>query len=129
MKKGKNAAMKHSNSTWSLASWSTPLNKRKRKRSPDSPKTFPRRASLAESLSDINKVDAKGRSLLFYAARFDQPEVAVQLLAAGCNPDICDLDGNTALHEAAENGHLEVVKLLVQNGKFILCALILTCKL
>ncbi|XP_048778660.1 ankyrin repeat domain-containing protein 7-like [Ostrea edulis] len=101
--------LRHSSSTWSIMS-----TKRKRKASP----TLTRQASTSENLlADINKLDSKGRSLLFLAARCDQPEVAVQLLAAGCDANLADSEGNTPLHEAAECGHKEVVHILLHNGQ------------
>lgn len=104
--------LRHSSSTWSIMS-----TKRKRKASP----TLTRQASTSENLlADINKLDSKGRSLLFLAARCDQPEVAVQLLAAGCDANLADSEGNTPLHEAAECGHKEVVHILLHNGNYTL---------
>lgn len=101
--------LRHSSSTWSIIS-----SKRKRKGSPP----LTRQISSSDNiLADINKLDSKGRSLLFLAARCDQPEVAVQLLAAGCDANLADSEGNTPLHEAAEAGHLEVLRILLKNGK------------
>lgn len=91
--------------------------KKKRKASP----VLTRQMSHPENiLADINKLDSKGRSLLFLAARCDQPEVAIQLLDAGCNANLANSEGNTPLHEAAECGHFEVVQILLRNGKSIL---------
>ncbi|KAK3083084.1 hypothetical protein FSP39_013519 [Pinctada imbricata] len=114
MRSGK---MRHSNSTWSLSAWTNHYNKRKRKSSPEEPPEPTRRPSLVETVYDINRIDAKGRSLLFYAAQCDQPEVAVQLINAGCDANIADHHGNTPLHEAAEYGHIEIVNLLIEKGK------------
>lgn len=77
-----------------------------------------RQVSASDNLlADINKLDSKGRSLLFLAARCDQPEVAIQLLDAGCNANLANSEGNTPLHEAAECGHVEVVNILLKNGQ------------
>ncbi|XP_005989233.1 nuclear factor of kappa light polypeptide gene enhancer in B-cells inhibitor, alpha b [Latimeria chalumnae] len=44
----------------------------------------------------------------------DQPEIAECLLWAGCDPEIRDLRGNTALHVACEQGSLLSVAVLTQ---------------
>ena len=67
---------------------------------------------------DVNAKDSKGRTLLFYAAKYGQTEIARQLLDAGCDPNIADCNKNTALHEATDGSHLEVVKLLIKNGMY-----------
>lgn len=115
MKRSKSASpqnsftMRRTSSTWSILA-----SKRNRKGSP----VLTRQVSASENLlADINKLDSKGRSLLFLAARCDQPEVAIQLLNAGCNANLADSEGNTPLHEAAECGHVEVVNILLKNGK------------
>lgn len=69
--------------------------------------------------SIIDELDSKGRTRLFYAARSGRNEIARALLEAGCNPDIQDADRNTALHEAVENSHSEMVRLLIRYGKYI----------
>lgn len=38
------------------------------------------------------------------------------LISAGASMDLADRDGNSPLLRAAENGHVAVVKLLVDNG-------------
>ena len=65
---------------------------------------------------DVNAVDEHGRSLLFYAARYDQTDSVKQLLEAGCNPNITDNYGKTPLHEAIEKGCLDVAKVLLKEG-------------
>lgn len=101
-----------SGSSWSLLSWSTPLLKRRRKGS-DPPKNTPVHKCSCE---EVNKLDSHGRSLLCYAARYDQPEVAIQLLAAGCDPNVGDNEGITPLHEAVDAGSMDVLKLLIKQG-------------
>ena len=105
-------------STWSLRSWSTPLIKRKKnstvkKKLSDIPK---KKVSTDSSIGSIDKVDSEGRSLLFYAASFGTVEVADQLLKSGCNPNVQDVHGDTALHEAVVNGHMKIVRLLLKKG-------------
>ncbi|XP_044127770.1 NF-kappa-B inhibitor alpha [Bufo gargarizans] len=47
----------------------------------------------------------------------DQPEIAAKLLEAGCDPEVRDYRGNTALHIACEKGSLRGVGTIVQNCK------------
>ena len=53
--------------------------------------------------------------LLYWASLGDIKQVE-QLLAEGTDPNQTDDDGYSALHAAAENGHLAVVKLLINQG-------------
>lgn len=106
-------ASSRSNSVWSLGAWSPTLLKRRR-RSGDQHKKVSHQHS-----NEVNKTDANGRTLLFYAATFDQPEVAIQLLDAGCDVNISDVKGNTALHESIESGSLDVARVLIKHGKCI----------
>lgn len=106
-------------STWSLRSWSSPLLKRKKKslsKKNQIPKLL-RRTSDDSTVESINKCDSVGRNLLFYAASFGTYEVADQLLKTGCDPNIRDFEGDTALHEAVLNGHTKVINLLIKKGK------------
>ena len=72
---------------------------------------------------DVNAKDSKGRTLLFYAAKYGQTEIARQLLEAGCDPNIADCNKNSPLHEATDGSHLDIVKLLIKNGKKFICKL------
>ena len=74
--------------------------------------------SIINTSGDVNSKDSKGRTLLFYAAKYGQTEIAKQLQEAGCDPNITDCNKSTALHEATDGSHLEVVKLLIKNGRF-----------
>lgn len=53
---------------------------------------------------------------LFFAAREGLVETAVQVLDAGADVNAKDQYGFTALHEAADKGHEQVVKLLLERG-------------
>ncbi|KAL5006047.1 hypothetical protein ScPMuIL_017205 [Solemya velum] len=96
-------------STWNLAARPSPLVRRLRAAQAGAGRN-------PERTGDINTRDSKGRTLLFYAARYDRDEVAEQLLQAGCDPNLADEDGNTPLHESTDKGHIRMVKLLVKQG-------------
>jgi ankyrin repeat protein len=53
---------------------------------------------------------------LVYWASLGDVEQVEQLLLAGADPDQTDEEGYSALQAAAENDHLDVVKLLVSKG-------------
>lgn len=96
-------------STWNLAVRPSPLVRRLRAAQTGNGRN-------PERMGDINTRDSKGRTLLFYAARYDRDEVAEQLLQAGCDPNLADDEGNTPLHESTDKGHIKMVKLLVKQG-------------
>lgn len=52
----------------------------------------------------------------FRAAKKGDMKKVASLLKIGINPNLKDRTGITALYCASENGHLEVVKLLLENG-------------
>ena len=61
-------------------------------------------------------VDDYGRSPLWHhAARGDRAGVLADL-RAGLDPTAADKDGYSSLHVAAQNGHLEMVSLLIEAG-------------
>ena len=53
---------------------------------------------------------------LVYAASLGDIEQVEQLLSQGVNANQADDEGYSALHAAAENNYLDVVKLLVTHG-------------
>lgn len=53
---------------------------------------------------------------LVYAASLGDIEQVEQLLSQGVNANQADDEGYSALHAAAENDHLEIVKLLIGKG-------------
>ncbi|SCV05428.1 LANO_0H07272g1_1 [Lachancea nothofagi CBS 11611] len=65
-----------------------------------------------------NKVhrDAGGRTRLQVSCDKGKYDSARKLIQEGYNVDDQDNAGNCSLHEAALNGHLEIVELLLQNG-------------
>ena len=69
------------------------------------------------SFSPIPEDDAELHlpELVYWASLGDVEQVE-QLLAAGTDPNQTDDEGYSALQAAAENDHLEVVKLLISKG-------------
>lgn len=66
--------------------------------------------------NEINTKDSHGRTVLFYAARYGKLNAVKNLLKAGGDPNILDLDGSSPLHEAVERCHNDVVKVLLKQG-------------
>lgn len=59
-----------------------------------------------------NIQDAQGNDALFFAG--NNPEIVLLLLNAGANPSQ-NIIGNTALHIACANDHIEVIKMFLQS--------------
>lgn len=53
---------------------------------------------------------------LVYWASLGELEQVKQLLRAGSDPNQTDDEGYSALHAAAENNYLDIVKLLIEKG-------------
>jgi uncharacterized protein len=60
--------------------------------------------------------DAVEAPPIVYWASLGRIETVKQLLAGGASPSATDAQGWSALQAAAENGHLEIVKILVKAG-------------
>ena len=69
--------------------------------------------------NEINTADSHGRTVLFYAAKFGKVNAVKNLLKAGGDPNVTDVDGSSPLHEAVERCHHNIVKLLLRQSKFI----------
>ncbi|KAK7939783.1 hypothetical protein WMY93_003109 [Mugilogobius chulae] len=71
---------------------------------------------------DLNAPDEDGMTPTLWAAYYGNLE-ALRLIVArgGGNPDKCDIWGNTPLHLAAANGHLNCLFFLVSFGANIWC--------
>jgi ankyrin repeat protein len=63
----------------------------------------------------LDEQDQKGRTALHWAAKGGDEEVMTWLLSKGAQADIGDTHGVTPFMEAAGNGHLGVVQLLLQH--------------
>ncbi|KAG9481045.1 hypothetical protein GDO78_010345 [Eleutherodactylus coqui] len=65
----------------------------------------------------LNRQNNLHQTPLHLAIITDQPEIAATLFEAGCDPEVRDYRGNTALHIACEKGSLHGVGVVVQNCK------------
>lgn len=66
--------------------------------------------------SDLNTKDLPGNTLLHYAVRERQQNIAVWLLENGADPGILDDWQWSPLHWAADRGNLSMVRLLLKHG-------------
>lgn len=90
-------------------------------------------AELCQDL--INRYDLWGRTPLHIAVLKKNLRIARKLLSAGARVDLCDQDGRTVLHSAAEGGDVAIVDFLLriphipinQQDRFGLTALHLAC--
>ncbi|KAK2600176.1 hypothetical protein QQS21_005121 [Conoideocrella luteorostrata] len=64
---------------------------------------------------DVNSLSNSRQSPLFWPSRFGRKGIVAILLNAGANPNYVDKEGNTALTYARENGHKEVIELLMNH--------------
>ncbi|XP_061182633.1 pre-mRNA splicing regulator USH1G-like [Saccostrea echinata] len=65
---------------------------------------------------DLNSSDEDGMTPTLYAAAFGNLDALRMIVGRSGDPDKCDLQGFTALHHAAKNGHLNTVSFLVNFG-------------
>eukprot|EP00941_MAST-03F_sp_MAST-3F-sp1_P005215 g5215.t1 len=71
-------------------------------------------------MAELTKLEEYNKELLLCARYGELPELK-QLIEAGATIDFQDpYGGSTALHYAAANGHLDVAKILVENGAKVL---------
>jgi uncharacterized protein len=66
--------------------------------------------------TDIDALDRKGRTPLFYAVRDGDLKIAAALIQHGANVNAQDKDLETPLHFAAREYQSEAAELLLQNG-------------
>ncbi len=62
--------------------------------------------------ADVNKVDARGKNALFYAAKSGNKDIVEYLLANKINYSVTDKSGNTARVIAYQAGNNEIVEIL-----------------
>ncbi|RCG29797.1 ankyrin repeat domain-containing protein [Sphaerisporangium album] len=60
-------------------------------------------------------IDRKGRSELHYAALKGDAGRVSELIAAGLDPNLVDGDGFVPLHMAAQEGHVDAARALLDN--------------
>ncbi|KAL2848121.1 hypothetical protein BJY01DRAFT_212312 [Aspergillus pseudoustus] len=73
-------------------------------------------ARHAERPEDLNVADNAGNTPLQIASLEGCAPIVKYLIAAGCEIETCNIDKDTPLIDAAENGHLDVVRLLLEAG-------------
>jgi len=66
--------------------------------------------------TDLNQPDNIGRTPLHYAADSRMARMVSSLIMSGCNVDAGEAQHRTALHIAAENGSMDLVRILVEEG-------------
>ncbi|KAL2799312.1 hypothetical protein BJX66DRAFT_322205 [Aspergillus keveii] len=69
-----------------------------------------------ERPEDLNVADNAGNTPLQIASLEGCAPIVKYLIAAGCEIETCNIDKDTPLIDAAENGHLDVVKILLEAG-------------
>jgi len=75
-----------------------------------------RRPSAAPFVSDIEVSNRHGHTCLMIACYNGHYRVAKYLLSLRADVNRKSVKGNTALHDCAESGNLEILKLLMANG-------------
>ena len=68
--------------------------------------------------ANLNVTDTRGRTPLYYAAWYDEPEIADFLISRGADPNRgASWKGfDTPLHRAAYHGSVRVAKVLIEHG-------------
>jgi len=72
--------------------------------------------ALLDDKADVNAAQPDGATALQWAARFDDLDLAAQLIRAGANPKAANRDGATPLFLATENGSASMIRLLLEAG-------------
>ncbi|KAI1749366.1 ankyrin repeat-containing domain protein [Xylaria castorea] len=72
--------------------------------------------AIQKNLSDLNAVDAGGRTPLAWAALRRDDQAVGLLLAYGADPNVTEHHGSTPLYNAAENGSAACCRLLLEAG-------------
>lgn len=66
--------------------------------------------------ASLEEASPKGCTALLYAARGGYQEIVRYLLTRGASPLKQDNSGGTVLHHAIEKGHLDVLRVLIEEG-------------
>jgi Ankyrin repeats (3 copies) len=69
-------------------------------------------ALLDTKAVDVNSRSISGRPPIFWAAAYGEEEIVRVLLKAGADPCLVDIDGNTPLWMAKQNGHNKIAQML-----------------
>lgn len=65
--------------------------------------------------------EKSGDSVLHIASRYGHLNLVSLFLEKGLSPEIVNLDGKRPLHEAAQNGQIDIVKYLLDYGAIVDC--------
>ena len=68
------------------------------------------------SIADIEAANRHGHTCLMIACYKGHFKIAKYLIDIGANVNRKSVKGNTALHDCAESGSLEIMKLLIGSG-------------
>lgn len=71
----------------------------------------------------MNAIDNHQKGVLHMAVGANSPAILSVLLEHGADADVCDEDGNTAMHVAMQLGQVHCVKVLIQESSVNLAAL------
>ncbi|MBN3301882.1 CFA54 protein, partial [Amia calva] len=74
---------------------------------------------LGAKNAELNLLDNKGRTPLVTAVEYQQEHCVVELLDHNANPNLADINGNTALHLTAMVPSIPLAELLLRHGASI----------
>jgi ankyrin repeat protein len=72
--------------------------------------------ALLRQNADVNTAQADGTTALHWAARWDEVEIAANLIRAGARPQVANRDGATPMFLAALNGSAAMIRVLLNAG-------------
>ncbi|KAK5046294.1 hypothetical protein LTR84_008437 [Exophiala bonariae] len=71
---------------------------------------------LNDEIIDVNEVDRRGCTALFWASQQGHENIVRTLLEHGAAIDSCSDSSGTALQIACQEGHTKIVQILIENG-------------